>query len=87
MASMKLKIENSWRTNRSQQGNKFGHLDLWQASQEKFKIHGTPANAKRGLNWDTRTCGKHQTENIKISGTPSYPSRGINWDIGTYGKH
>ena len=51
----------------------------------RLKIHGTPADANRGMKWDTGTYGKHETQ-FKIHGTPAEANMGINWDTGTYGK-
>ena len=31
VASIRLNVQNSWCTSRGQQGQKFGHWDLWQA--------------------------------------------------------
>ena len=58
--------ENSWYTSTSQQGHKLGHWNLCQVSEEKIKIPGVPAEANRGINWDTGTYGKHRTKNLKF---------------------
>ena len=66
MANIKLRIQNSWYTSRGQEEQKLGHWDLWQTSDNKFKISGTPAEDSKGKNWDIGTYGKHQTKNLKF---------------------
>ena len=62
-------------TGGGQQRHKLGHWDLWQASDYKFNIPSTPAEANSGINWDTGTYGKHQTTNLTFLVHQQRPTR------------
>ena len=76
MASINLRRSDSWYTSIGQPWQKLGYWDLWQASDYKFNIPGTPAQRSKGKSLNTKTHGKHQTKAIKIPSTRAEPKKG-----------